>query len=351
MAKEVFRMVHLTVFVVCAVLFAGAAHATTIDDAAKTALQNNPEMQALRIEEDLAKTQLQKARLLLPANPSVEGSASKKDRPVELPGGKYTNYGLKLTQEFEIAGQRGLRIDVAGKNLSKVAFEIRDKERVLLYEVRDAFARALCLKKKAELTAKVVDVQEELLNFTRIKYKAGSVSGLEVNIAEIEFGKAKRDLVSAERELKETLLGLQKLMGLRPDSGFMVEGELSPEDYPVPDKVSLMERATAFRPDVRAASLEVDRSERAIDLAKREAVPNINFGGFYVRDEDRNERGLLATVSIPLFDRKQAERKAADLRASQARIRRSNWRTKAPSIRRSPRLGISRRAASAKRPD
>jgi cobalt-zinc-cadmium efflux system outer membrane protein len=301
----------------------GMAHALTLDQAVGTALKSNSELQALRYEEEVGKAQLQKARILLPANPIVGGTLSKKEKPSEVGAGKYTNYGVTLSQEFEVAGQRGIRVDIAHKNISRVVNQIRDRERLLIYEVREGFAKALSLKAKEELTKKVVNIQEELMNFTHIKYRAGSVSGLEVNLAEIELGKARRDLVSAEREVREALLSLQGAMGLKPDPGFSVEGTLSPDTYQLPEKRLLMERAAAVRPDLKASSREVEMSDRIVDLVGREAIPNVTFGGFQVRDEERYDRGVLMSVSIPLFDRKQAEKKGAETRARQARIRRS----------------------------
>ncbi len=316
-------MFHIFAIVLYAVFSAATVHGATMDEAVQIALKNNTELQALRIEEEVAKAQFQKAKLFFPSNPNIEGSTSKKDKPIEAGGGKYTNYGAKLTQEFEIAGQRGLRIDIATKNLSKVGFEIRDKERTLGYNVKDAFARSLSLTKRKELTEKVVGIQEELLHFTKIRYRAGSVSGLEVNLAEIELGKAKRDLISVERELKESIITLQGLIGTKPDAGFTVAGDLSPDKYSLPDKKLLKERTILQRPDIKAALLEIEKSEKAVDLVKREMIPNINFGGFYIRDENRNERGGLISISIPLFDRKQSERRIADSRVSQARIKRA----------------------------
>ena len=316
-------MFRVLIFSLFASLAAVAAHAVSVDEAVMTALRNNSELQVLRYEEDTAKAQLKKAELLLPANPVFGGTLSKKEKPPEAGSGNYTNYGITLSQEFEVAGQRGLRIDLARKNLLRVGYQVRDRERVLTYEVRDVFARALSLNAKVELNTKVVSLQEELVTYTRIKYSAGSVSGLEVNLAEIELGKAKRDLLSVKRELSETLLSLQGLMGLKPEHTFEVHGSLSPEAYVMPDKEVLLERAMEQRPDVKASSTEVEMSDRAVDLVKREAVPNVIFGGFQVRDEERYDRGILMSVSIPLFDRKQAERKGAEARASQARTRRS----------------------------
>mgnify|MGYP001601267022 FL=1 len=309
-------------FLFLIMFFTSSAYSMTIDEAVSHAMKNNPELQALRLEEETAKGQLEKARLLLINNPAIEGSLSKKEKPIEEGSGKYKNYGIKLSQEFEIAGQRGLRIEVAEKGLSKVRLEIENRERILTNEVKDAFAKTLASKKKVELTKEVVRLKEDLLNFTKIKFQAGDVSGLEVNLAEVELSKTKRDLILSEREYKEALLSLQGLLGVKPDNAFRIKGELSAEMPSLPDKEKLQNLAL-IRPDAKAAVMEEEKSNAALFLIKREAVPNITLSGFYDRDENRNVAGLSVSIPLPIFDRKKAERKEAKTNAEQAKINRS----------------------------
>jgi outer membrane protein, heavy metal efflux system len=295
----------------------------TLENALNEALSKNPDFQTLRLEEKVAEGRLEKANLPLASNPLVESYISGKDKVQEEGGGKYTNYGLKLSQEFEIAGQRGLRIDMAEKEMARLALEIKDKERVLRFEVKEAFARALAAKKKEGLTQKVVSLQEDLLTFTRLKFQGGEVSGLEVNLAEVELSKAKKDLLSAEKESFDTLLNLQGLMGSRPDTSLGIEGDLFPGTISLPDQESLKKALEADRSDVKAASIEVDKANTGVELARKSGVPNIVLGGFYNRDELRNDIGVSFSISIPLFDQKQAEKKEAQVRAAQARLKKA----------------------------
>jgi cobalt-zinc-cadmium efflux system outer membrane protein len=314
-------MTHFVILFFIGLVFGAPVRAITMDEAVNQALKNNPEFQTLRLEDEVTKSQLEKARLPLIANPIVESYLSGKEKPQEEGGGKYTNYGLKLSQEFEIAGQRGLRIDIAEKELSRIALEIRDKERTLTYEVKDAFSRALAAKRKEELTRQVVTLQEDLLNFTRVKFQSGEVSGLEVNLAEVELSKSKRELLLATREYHEALLGMQGLMGGKPDIDLNLVGELSSGLLSLPDREDLKKLIQSPRPDMKAVLTEVDKTKTAIDLAQKGIVPNIVLGGFYNRDELRNDLGVSVSISIPLFDRKQAERKEAKVRAAQARVK------------------------------
>src|SRR4030065_1798049 len=111
-------------------------------------------------------------------------------------------------------------------------------------------------------------------------------------------------------------------MGVKPDPLFSVEGEVSPDIFSLSDKQGLKDLAVSRRPDIKAASLEVDATRTAIDLVRRETVPNITLAGHYGKDEKRNEVGLTISIPIPFFDRKQAERREAITRTEQARIKR-----------------------------
>ena len=317
-------MKNLKIIVYASIVFlsAGTARALTIDDAVSAAVMHNPELTALRLEEEVARGQVQKAELPFISNPVMESYTSRKQKLPEEGSGSVTNYGVRVLQEFEVAGQRGIRIEVAQKNLTRVGLEIRDRERVLRYEVKNAFAAALAVKERVALMQEVVRLKEELLDLTRTKYEAGEVSALEVNLAEVEASKAKSDLIATERSYGESRLTLLGTMGAGAETLPPVEGHLEPGITAVPDKESL-KQVLDGRPDVKAAVVDVERTARADALIRREAVPNPSLGGFYNRDEQRNEVGVILSVSIPIFDRKQAQIREARTRMEQARIRKT----------------------------
>jgi cobalt-zinc-cadmium efflux system outer membrane protein len=297
-------------------LFAQNVLSMTMDEAVSYALQNNPEIQALRLEEEIAKGQIEKARLLFINNPTVEGEVSTKEKPIEEGSGKYKNYGFKLSQEFEIAGQKGLRIAVAEKGLSRVSLEIKNKERILTNEVKNTAASAIALKQKTELAKEVVLLKNDLLDFISIRFQAGDVSGIEVNLAEIELSKTKRELILTEKEYKEAVLALQGLLGRKPDNTFLIDGELPREIPSSPDEKDLLILALQ-RPDVKAAIVEKEESEAAFALTKKELIPDITLSGFY----DRDTSGISVSIPLPLFDKKQTEIKEAMVRTEQTKIK------------------------------
>jgi cobalt-zinc-cadmium efflux system outer membrane protein len=317
-------MLKILVSIFLSILFTSSAYSITVDEAVEFGLKNNPDLQAFRLEEEVIKGQEIKARLPLRFNPTIESNiATKGKSPIEEGSKRFTDYGVKVSQEFEIAGQRGFRIGIAERDLGRVRLEIKNRERILISEVKDAFAKTIASKEKIELTKEVIRIQERLLDSTRTKLQAGEVSGLQVNLAEVEFSKAKRELLVAENEYRESLLTLQGLLGLKPDLTLSLEGTLPGEVFALPEKGLLLESALSNRPDILAALAEVDSTKTAVELAGREAVPNLTVSGLYEKDESRNIFGIEFSVPIPFFDRKQAERREALARAQQARTRQS----------------------------
>jgi len=308
------------IIIAIVILFSGPAFAFTIEEAVATGLKNNPQMQAFRFEEDAAKGQMQKAELPSFSNPVIEGGLSFKDRPPEEEGGRYLNNQFSLSQSVEVGGQRGLRIDAATHNLVRSRMEIHDLERTLTADIRDLFAQALFLREKETLAQEFVRLQEELSRLVSVKYEAGDVAALEVNLSQVELARARRDQIAASTAYKKALLSLRTLIGMASDAEVIPDGDLAAGLHPLPDIETLLIRITA-RPDIKAAAAETRRSDAAFILTKRQLIPNITWSLFQGRDERRYEVGGTLSVEIPLFDRKQAEIVETRARASQARIR------------------------------
>jgi cobalt-zinc-cadmium efflux system outer membrane protein len=275
------------------------------------------------LEKDTAQGRLDQAGLLLRSNPVIEGSLSRKDT---LPDGgqKAKNYEVRLSQEFELAGQRGLRVDAARSGREKTMQDIRDKERVLIAAVKDAFVRALAAKRKIDLAGEAVKLQEELVATAAVKFQTGDISALEQNLADVELGKARRDRMLAAREQREALLGLQGLLGMKPSSSFSIEGELPSEAPVIPDKNKTQGPVSLQRPDAQSAAAEVQQAKAAMKLAGREAIPSVTVSGFYNEDDRLNEAGVMLSFPLPFFDRKQADRKEAAAKAGQALIKQAS---------------------------
>ena len=80
-----------------------------------------------------------------------------------------------------------MRIEAATHNLARARMEIRDLERTLKADIRDRFAQVLFLRDKETLAKEFVQLQEELSRLVSVKYEAGDVAALEVNLSQVEL--------------------------------------------------------------------------------------------------------------------------------------------------------------------
>lgn len=281
--------------------------------AQELARKSNPDWRSAEQEVAIARGKLTTARLVSPFNPVVEGQGGHRSSS-EKSG---TDYGMGLSMEVEVAGQRGLRIGEAERNLQKAEAAFKDFSRNVTARLARAFYQALFMRERLALLRRVENLNLRLLEVTRAKHQAGDVSGLEINVASVRHGRARKDSLDARRDQQTAVADLRRLIG--SEEPIEPVGELVPTAPPVSIQ-EIVQRARANRPDLLAKRREVERAEAEVALRQRERVPNPTFGVFFNR-EASGDKIVLGGVSIPLpiFNRHQGEIASLHARSTQAR--------------------------------
>jgi outer membrane protein, heavy metal efflux system len=282
--------------------------------ALELAKKNNPDWKSAEQEVEIARGKLTTARLISPFNPVLEGQAGPRNIPGEKNG---ADYGVGVSMELEVAGQRGLRIGEAEKNLQRAEATVKDFARTFTAKLARAFYQALFGRERVSLLRRVESLNQRLHEVTRIKFEAGDVSGLELNVAAVRYGRTRKETLDGERELRQALLELRRLVGV--EESIAPVGEL-PITAPPVSLQQALERARANRPDLAAKSRELERAESEIALRRREIFPNPSVGVFFNR-EATGDKTVLGGLSIPLpfFNRRQGELESLEARKVQAR--------------------------------
>lgn len=284
--------------------------ATALDLARK----NNPDWKTAEQEIEIARGKLTTARLISPFNPVLEGQAGRRTIPSERNG---ADYGVGVSMELEVAGQRGLRIGEAEKNLQRSEAAFKDYARTFTAKTARAFYQALFARERVALLRRVDGLNQRLHEVTRLRFEAGDVSGLELNVAAVRYGRTRKETLDGERELRQALLELRRLLGVA--ESIAPVGEL-PITAPPGSLQQVLERAIANRPDLAAKSRELERAESEIALRRREIFPNPTVGVFFNR-ETSGDKTVLGGISIPLpfINRRQGELESLEARKVQAR--------------------------------
>jgi cobalt-zinc-cadmium efflux system outer membrane protein len=266
-----------------------------------------PALLVAKEKEGLGDAEVEGAERLLPHNPEVSVSAGgRTDASTTRLG-----LGAELEQRFEIAGQRGTRIEAAERvreaargESDAVRWELRAEVRARYYEV---------LSRRAQLAAaeSLVTFAEAIETVMAKRIKAGEESPLAALVAGAEIAQARQALILAKSALRTSELGLAETVGWPVTHPLRVKGAL-PEPRPALSVAVLTERALGRHPSRRWLELSVKAAEARVEAADRQAFPDpaLAVSYSYEPEEAGTTHVWLGTLRLPLplWERNQVER-------------------------------------------
>jgi len=290
--------------------------AFNLEECIKIAIENNLQIAAARKGLGIAEADRIKASLLFPSNPKLNSRVGSRNTPAR----RNTDFAFSLSQELQVYGQRGKRINVSNKKIERVGFEIADVERTVIAKIKTGFYEVLTAREILALRENVNSIFERLWDATRVRYNAGAISALELNSIQIGYGQARQQLLVAKNSCQNSLLNLKLLLGKQGNEVLDIEGKLYSKKILI-GMDDLLASAYGKRPDLKAIELEKERASQEISLRKVEIFPNPRVLGFFSREEGNDDIvGGQITISIPIWDRKQSELKKAKTAKDKAGI-------------------------------
>lgn len=298
----------------------------SLQDARRLAIRQGPIYLAAREEVAAARGGLRQARVH-PFNP---------DLSVLTPGGGLGSE-VTVTQELEVAGQRGFRVGAARFGVDRSEAGARDVARLTLADVSSAYYRALAARRRLTVAEQLLTLSNRLLQAVRVQAREGEISVMETNLAEIEAARARARLLATRREAYGATVELRRLIGIDPAADIRLVDDTStsiPVDrLAVPTALdSLTRLALSRRPDLAAAAAGVRAAEAEVGLARRSALPNLRVGVSAERADDGGAgvRGVLG-VGLPLLNRNQGvvDQRRAEARRAQYEARAAELRVRA----------------------
>jgi cobalt-zinc-cadmium efflux system outer membrane protein len=260
---------------------------------------------------------------LLPGNPELTVAAG----PRMGSAGRGLDIQASLMQQIQIAGERGLRIDVAERMRELTDAEIEQTRWFVHCDVHAAFHRALVEQQRLRLAERVVAFQREVLRFAERQIAAGEVAPLTLRLAQAEVAQAEQVLVGTEQAFFASRIRLAQLSGWPASKAPMPEGQVDAPKEPAPD-AQLLTVARQRLPSLRAAAARIQEARARAALADREAWPKPSLGVQYNREGNPTDEGaydiVMGVMSVPItsFQRNQGERAQAraDLTVAEAEL-------------------------------
>jgi cobalt-zinc-cadmium efflux system outer membrane protein len=251
-------------------------------------------------------------------------------------------FSASLSREFETAGKRARRRQVAEKQVAIAESEYAERVRQLRYEIAVRFADYTAAGEKVKMLDTLLESNRRSLDLIRARVEKGDAAALEQSLIAVEIGRAEAQRVSLAGQLESARADIARLIGLEAGETWSAPAPSAP---PLTMTLAaLQKRALEQRPDLRAFALLEEQGAAATALAEAEGRPNItaSLGYSHVTSRFDDRFGLTAAgeraqlqdrdnmlsvgVSLPLFSRRQNEGniEASIARAKAAQLRREH---------------------------
>jgi cobalt-zinc-cadmium efflux system outer membrane protein len=291
------------------------------------ALQNNPELTALRQQHGVALGGIVIARTY-PFNPFWEAKVRAAFGPPSAGVTNSVSNEHKVLMDVEVCGQKYHRRAAAEAALSRTDWEIAAQELAVAVRVARAFDTVVYRHQKKLVALGAVQLNQKNAEQVAALVKAGKLRPADQIILNSEIQDSRAQLQAAEAALIASWNDLRRALGSLNEE-FHLRGELSippaPQDGP-----TVLRSAREHRADLRARQAAVDEAEARYRLEVANRFGNPNVGLAYEFDPTRiNLVGIQYTLPLPLFNTHRGEilqrdservRAVLDLRQSEIQV-------------------------------
>jgi len=280
----------------------------SLDDAIETALNQNPDLAAIRQTEGVSEAALGVAQTY-PFNPWVQVRTTPYQRTTDGGTGSTFHYVL-LQQNVQLAHQQQFREDVACSQLNQVRWNIHNFELLNVAQTARLYLTALYQRGIRDLARSNAELNQQLLQISERQLDAGQITSADVAIVRIDARSTRQQADLAEANYQTALLDLRRQLNIPFDQPLELTGDLSQfrwrsahdaalsqagsrsgdselalGDLHVRDDNALIMRIADGRPDIMAAKADIETAHANYRLANAMRTPDLLIGPFYQRDD------------------------------------------------------------------
>jgi cobalt-zinc-cadmium efflux system outer membrane protein len=232
----------------------------------------------------------------LPSNPVLSFSGSSRS----VPERSAFNWDATLSQEIEVAGQRGLRRDAAQAAIDAQTSRVTLARRDAAALAWTAFFEVLSAREEQALTQYLQGTTQAVSNVARARADSGLTAPVDADVADAVALRSLQANLAADRRAAIAQALLASALGFVVGrAALVIEGGLTPVDH-------VVEAATARLPHAPEQRLEVmalDAERRAFELRaaafRRTRIPNPTLS-LFAQNDGFNEHVFGAGLSLPI---------------------------------------------------
>jgi cobalt-zinc-cadmium efflux system outer membrane protein len=270
--------------------------------AVKCAVWHSPEIRQARDQLAAIAGRRVAAGVWLPSNPFVAATLArrKSEDAAAAERGTVRNWSVTLSQELELAGQRGARLDVADAEAAAQVRRVAVAEQDVAARAFTAYFEAVAAREALALAEELTETGRALATLAEARAKEALLSGVDADVARAEATRFGLVRYESERRWAVARAALAILVGAAGTVD--VVGSLESARDASLEMLSaegIEANALRVRGEIAAAEMERRVLERELSLLRRERVPNLTLSAFAQRDGFA-EQVLGGGVSLPI---------------------------------------------------
>jgi outer membrane protein, heavy metal efflux system len=212
----------------------------------------------------------------------------------------YTGFGF--SQDIPGPGKLGLRAKQAEKDAEAARGGYLSQQRQVVEQVRETYFNLFYLEKVNELLRRTQEQLAGVAETVEAQYHVAMAQQQDVLKAQLEVTDILKDLEMNQAEFQQDQANLKAILGRDQDSANIAIEELKPSSLPFGDK-RLRELAIDNSPDLRQMTAMEQSSDAALEVARRNYVPDFSVGYAYQKTGPgfRDYYMLSLGATIPLY--------------------------------------------------
>jgi outer membrane protein, heavy metal efflux system len=280
----------------------------TLADMLSEALSKNPEIAAAERQYDAARQRPAQERSL--PDPMVSAGYNANGRPwpgAGLGTDPTSNIGFMVTQEVPYPGKLNLRASIASREADAERQQVEAARLSVTARVKQAYYRLAYTYAIGDVLTRNHNLLDTLLEVSEHRYAVGKAAQQDVikaqtqlSILELQLERVRQERATREGELNALLARPAATLVGQPE-----DLQLTPFDVSLD---GLVAAANEHAPMLRRDRIMIDRSELAVEAARKEYKPDFGVtGGYYYMGAMPPMYEFRVDVKIPL----QRARRAA----------------------------------------
>jgi len=292
------RKQNIIIVLLCcfAIAFLQAEKHLTLEEILQRVQENNLELKSMQKQIEVAKANIEQARLN--PNPELE---------IELGNFGKDELGIGIGQSFELGGKKKSRIEKARTIVEKSELQFEIKKFELEIETIRKVLPIYSIMTKMELLEFVIATEKSTLETIQKRVEAGSTMPIDAMRAEIEL----EELFLEKRIIEEEFIQLKKtlpaLWSASSKNFVSVAGVINSKII-IPS-IETFRKSLLEHPEIKMIEFEQKLFYAELNEAKSDAIPDLKIGAEFSRNMPAKENaiGISASIDFPIFNKNQGE--------------------------------------------